>query len=128
MPDYGDIALIDETVTTLDVPALGGRSDGAQRDATPRSGPLHLISVPGMARPHPYLDADGRGWADNDERFFRFSRAIAAFVEADPPDILHLNDWHTGAALGRPRIAAAEPSCRFTTSPTRGWPGPNGST
>lgn len=98
MPDYGDITLIDETVTTLDVPSwVGAASVRTGRHAA--VGPLHLISVPGMARPHPYLDAEGRGWADNDERFFKFSRAIAAFVEADPPDILHLNDWHTGAAL-----------------------------
>ena len=98
MPDYGDIALIDETVTTLDVPAwVGAARVRSGRHA--EVGPLHLISVAGMARSHPYLDADGRGWADNNERFFRFSRAIAAFVEADPPDILHLNDWHTGAVL-----------------------------
>ena len=98
MPDYGDITLIDETVTTLDVPDwVGAALVRTGRHAV--VGPLHLISVPGMARPHPYLDAEGRGWADNDDRFFKFSRAIAAFVEADPPDILHLNDWHTGAVL-----------------------------
>ena len=28
-----------------------------------------------------------------------FARAIAARVEQSPPDVLHLNDWHTGAAL-----------------------------
>ena len=29
----------------------------------------------------------------------RFSRAVAAMVRAAPPDVLHLNDWHTGAVL-----------------------------
>ena len=52
-----------------------------------------------MARSHPYLKPDGDGWPDNAERFFRFARAIAARVEQAPPDVLHLNDWHTGAAL-----------------------------
>jgi starch synthase len=35
----------------------------------------------------------------NAERFFRFARAVAAFVEQDPPDVVHLNDWHTAAVL-----------------------------
>ena len=47
----------------------------------------------------PYLRPDGDGWPDNAERFFRFARAIAARVQQSPPDVLHLNDWHTGAAL-----------------------------
>ncbi len=34
-----------------------------------------------------------------------FSAAIAAFVAPRPPDLLHVNDWHTGAAL-----AAVDPS------------------
>jgi len=98
MPDYGGVELAGETVRRLTVPAWVGR-------ATVRTGEhavvgrLHLISVPGMARPHPYLQPDGDGWADNADRFFRFARAVAAFVEADPPDLLHLNDWHTGSVL-----------------------------
>jgi starch synthase len=98
MPDYGDVALADETVTTLDVPAWVGRAT-VRAGHHPDVGRLHLVSVPGMERPHPYLQADGEGWPDNSERFFRFARALAAFVERDPPDVLHLNDWHTGPAL-----------------------------
>ena len=60
---------------------------------------MHLVSVPGMARSHPYLRPDGSGWADNPARFLAFSRAVAAMVRRDPPDVLHLNDWHTGAVL-----------------------------
>lgn len=98
MPDYGNIALVDETSITLDVPAWVGAAT-VRIGVHPEAGRLHLVSVPGMARPHPYLQADGAGWPDNSERFFRFARAVAAFVAADPPDILHLNDWHTGAVL-----------------------------
>jgi starch synthase len=104
MPDYGDVALADEIRITLDVPHWVGRA--AVRVGThPAVGRLHLVSVPGMARPHPYLQASGEGWIDNSERFFRFARAVAAYVECDPPDVLHLNDWHTGsvsAALTNP--------------------------
>ncbi len=98
MPDYGDIDLVDETTRVLAVP-------GWVEAATIRSGrhplvgALQLVSVPGMARPHPYLTPSGEGWHDNAQRFFRFARAVAALVEHDPPDVLHLNDWHTGPVL-----------------------------
>ena len=98
MPDYGDVDLVDETMIELEVPAWVGAAT-IRMGVHPAVGRLHLVGVPGMARPHPYLQADGSGWPDNSERFFRFARAVAAFVEADPPDVLHLNDWHTGAAL-----------------------------
>lgn len=98
LPDYGDLTLVDETVTKLDVPDWVGAA-AIRSGIHPDVGPLHLVTVPGMARPHPYLQADGTGWPDNDQRFFRFARAVAAYVEANPPDVLHLNDWHTGAVL-----------------------------
>jgi starch synthase len=98
LPDYGDVVLADETTLTLDVPDwVGTAKVRTGRHAT--VGLLHLVSVPGIARPHPYLQPSGEGWADNSERFFRFARAVAAYVEHDPPDVLHLNDWHSGPAL-----------------------------
>lgn len=96
MPDYGGVVLADETVVELDVPDWVG-SATVRRGRHPDVGRLHLVSVPGMARDHPYLQADGQGWGDNSERFFRFSRAVAASIDRDRPDIVHLNDWHTGA-------------------------------
>ena len=104
MPDYGDVALVDETTFALDVPDWVGAAT-VRTGHHPAVGRIHLVSVPGMARPHPYLQATGEGWPDNSERFFRFARAVAAYVEHDPPDVLHLNDWHTGpvlAALSEP--------------------------
>lgn len=98
MPDYGTGALIDEQRTPLEVPDwVGGAT--LRIGIHPTLGRVHLVSVPGMARPHPYLRPDGTGWPDNDERFFRFARAVAAHVERDRPDVLHLNDWHTGTVL-----------------------------
>ena len=98
MPDYGDVTLVDEVTLTLDVPEWVGAAT-IRAGHHPAIGRLHLVSVPAMARPHPYLQPSGEGWVDNDERFFRFARAVAAYVEHDPPDVLHLNDWHTGPVL-----------------------------
>jgi starch synthase len=98
MPDYGDIAVVDETRIDLAVPSWVGPCV-VRRGYHPAVGALTLIGVTGMARPHPYLQPDGSGWPDNSDRFFRFSRAVAALVERDRPDVVHLNDWHTGAAL-----------------------------
>jgi starch synthase len=98
MPDYGDVTLVDETCHDLDVPAWVGAAS-VRAGVHPIAGRLQLVSVPGMARPHPYLKASGEGWPDNSERFFRFARAVAAFVEEHRPDVLHLHDWHTGPAL-----------------------------
>lgn len=98
LPDYFDTELADETMIELDTPtwvgharARSGRLDGV--------GDVVLVSVPGIARPHPYLDADGTGWADNDRRFFAFSAAVAALFRVVGADVLHLNDWHTATAL-----------------------------
>ncbi len=98
MPDYGGIELAGESTIDLDVPSWVG-SARVRIGVHPTVGRLHLVSVPGMARPHPYLQDNGEGWLDNSERFFRFARAVAAYVELDPPDVLHLNDWHTGPVL-----------------------------
>lgn len=98
VPDYGDIALSGEVHEALAVPDWAAPAS-VRIGEHPEVGRLHLVSVPGMARPHPYLQPDGSGWHDNDARFMAFSQAIAALVRSDPPDVLHLNDWHTAAAL-----------------------------
>ena len=80
------------------MPAWGGTASiraGVHDDV----GPLHLVRAAGLARPHPYLQPSGEGWPDNAERFFRFARTVAAWIDADPPDVVHLNAWHTGPVL-----------------------------
>jgi starch synthase len=60
MPDYGGIELAEEITIRLDVPDwVGGATVRAGRH--PVVGRLHLVSVSGMARPHPYLQTDGDG-------------------------------------------------------------------
>ena len=100
MPDYGDVELLGETSFGLgDVPAWV--APAAVRSGThPQAGRLHLVTVPGIVRRHPYVQPDGTGWPDNDARFLGFSMVVAALARRWGPDVLHLNDWHTAAALG----------------------------
>jgi starch synthase len=98
MPDYGGITLVDETTSNLVVPDWVGAAS-IRTGFHAEVGRVHLVSVPGMARSHPYLQPDGHGWADNNERFFRFAAAVASWVTVRPPDVLHLNDWHTSTVL-----------------------------
>jgi starch synthase len=111
LPDYGRIALDDEHVFDLDVPSWAGPAH-ARHGVAAAFGRVTLLSVPGMARPHPYLDPEtGEGWVDNDARFFRFSAAVAALVRSERPDLLHCNDWHTAPTVG---LLADRPPTVFT--------------
>lgn len=98
LPDYGNIPLRGQRKRTLRLPAWA-RPAAARTGIAADVGEVTLVRVPGIERPHPYLDADGQGWPDNDLRFFAFSAAVANLVESTEPDLLHLNDWHTAATL-----------------------------
>ena len=97
LPDYGGITLDETARHELDLP--GWCSPGLMRVGAVDGAPLSLASIPGLARPNPYLDADGRSWPDNDRRFLGFSAAVAFWADRTRPDVLHLNDWHTAATL-----------------------------
>lgn len=99
LPDYGDVELADQSESSIDVPWWVGEAR-LRHGTHPVAGAVTLVDVPGMARPHPYVDADGSGWPDNDHRFMAFSAVVAALAERERPDVVHLNDWHTAAALG----------------------------
>lgn len=98
LPDYGGVELADEVVSGLDVPSwVGGAS--VRTGVNGELGTVHLVSVPGLARPHPYVDEDGSGWPDNAARFFGFSTAVASFANTSGADVVHVNDWHTALTL-----------------------------
>lgn len=98
LPDYGGISLADEEMRPVTVPRWVGPATvrtGVHADV----GEISLVSAPGIERSHPYLQPSGEGWPDNDRRFLSFSQCVAAVASADRPDVVHLNDWHTGSAL-----------------------------
>lgn len=99
VPDHQPWVLADEDVVTLPVPSWA-RPARARTGRLEDGTPVTLVSVPRLRRSHPYVDPDGEGWPDNDARFMAFAAGIAALVDRLRPDVVHLNDWHTGAALG----------------------------
>ncbi len=99
VPDYFATPLTGETVVELVVPEWAGPAR-ARTGKLAGVGDITLIDAHGIAKSHPYVQPDGHGWPDNDRRFMAFSAALAALTEVVVPDVLHLNDWHTCAALG----------------------------
>ncbi len=98
LPDYGGLPFTEHEVVELDAPEWAGPAV-ARRGEMAGVGAMTLVRAYGSERPHPYLQRNGIGWPDNDRRFFAFSIAVAALVRIVEPDVLHLNDWHTGATL-----------------------------
>jgi starch synthase len=99
LPDYFTTELADEEATVVSGIDWVG-SVIARRGALREFGDVTLVSLPGIVRPHPYVEtATGQGWADNDQRFFGFSAAVAKLAELRKVDVVHLNDWHTAAAI-----------------------------
>ena len=120
LPDYTGIALEGEESVDLDVPAWAAPAR-ARRGRSADGLDVTLIDVPGIARPHPYLQPSGEGWYDNDDRFFRFSAAVAALARLRRPDVVHLNDWHTASALAHLDPATRPPT--MLTIHTLGYQG-----
>ena len=108
LPDYFGTPLEDEQPRQIDAPGWA-QPVSARTGIAPDVGEVTFVSVPGIARPHPYVDDWGNGWPDNDTRFMAFSAAVADLVQTSQPDVVHLNDWHTAAALAflwdRPPVA-----------------------
>jgi starch synthase len=99
LPDYFATTLRDEHTLDLDVPHwVGGAL--ARTGELDGFGQITLVRVPGIEKSHPYVEPQsGMGWADNDARFFGFSAAVGALVLRNGADVVHINDWHTGAVL-----------------------------
>ena len=105
LPDYYDTPLEKETVRPLlDVPEWAGPAT-ARTGIAAGVGEITLVNAFGIVKSHPYLQPDGSGWPDNDRRFMAYSAALASLTRSVAPDVLHLNDWHTCAALGHLDIA-----------------------
>lgn len=107
LPDYGGLPFKEDSEESLVVPSWAEPVSVA-RGSLDGFGSVALVRSPTIIRSHPYIDEDGYGWPDNDHRFFVFSASVAALADKDKPDVVHLNDWHTAAALGF--LASKRPS------------------
>jgi len=105
LPDYYRWDLDDEIVEPVRAPKWAEPvtvRSGTHRDV----GSITLVDVNGISRDNPYVGADGEGWPDNDRRFAGFSAVVAELIGQRRPDIVQLNDWHTGlvpAFMAQPR-------------------------
>ena len=98
LPDYGGIELRGEKKKPIGVPGWAGKM--WERTGThPAVGELTLLGSAEIQKPNPYVDSAGEAWADNDLRFMQFSAAIAAWRDATSPNVVHLNDYHSAAAV-----------------------------
>jgi starch synthase len=64
-----------------------------------RHTPVYFVDCPKyFDREDLYRDTDGSDYADNDERFVLFSRAVLETAKAVDfrPDVVHCHDWQTG--------------------------------
>lgn len=122
LPDYSETELADERPRDINVPTWAGPAT-ARRGVAAGVGDVTLVKAPGIVKPHPYIDETGQGWPDNDLRFFAFSAVVANLVATSQPDVLHLNDWHTAAALA---FLRERPPAVLTihTLGYQGWAGP----
>jgi starch synthase len=98
VPDYSETPLADERIEVIEVPEWVGAAT-ARTGTLEGFGEVTLVDVPDIRRLGAYGDPDGDGYTDNDRRFFAFSAAVAAIASSSNPDIVHVNDWHTGAVL-----------------------------
>ncbi len=124
LPDYFGTALADETIIDLDVPEWAGPAV-ARHGVLADFGHVTLVDVPDMARLGAYGDPGGGGYWDNDRRFIRFSAAVAALAILTSPDVVHVNDWHTSAALaflpgGIPSVVSIH-NLAYQGACDRGW-------
>ena len=102
-PRYGcvDVAAFDLrrrrsrlSVTVKGKSIQGGLLEGS----TPNGVPVLFVDQPGYFDREGLYGSGGQDFADNDERFAFFSRAVleACRQAGLEPDVIHCNDWHTG--------------------------------
>lgn len=102
MPDYGLIELRDVAEDTLDYLPDWCPKVCVRRGWADHVGQVTLLSFAGSERAHPYVNpATGEGWDDSDQYFLTFAAALAQLSVVRNPDVVHCNDWHTAAAIGR---------------------------
>lgn len=118
LPRYGALSAATADAKVIARTELQHRTVEILETTAPQGQTLWLVSCTALFDRDggPYVDANGRDWPDNAERFALFSRAIAWLSTHSPdvaftPDVVHLNDWQTGlAAALMARDTAAPPA------------------
>ncbi len=85
--------------TRLSVPVKGKPIHGGILEGRGEAGVTYLfVDQPGYFDRDGLYGTDGKDFADNDERFAFFSRAVfeSCRLVGMSPDIIHCNDWQTG--------------------------------
>jgi len=100
IPDHGGSpGLVVDFEEPLDVPDWAGPAI-VRYGTVPGFGKVIAVRAAATSDVHPYNDpSTGLGWVDNDLRYLAFSAAVAALAVRRQPDVVHLNDWHTAAAV-----------------------------
>ena len=98
VPDYFATVLEEQRVVPLEVPEWAGPAT-ARTGRLEGFGEITLVDVPDIRRAGAYGDPGGDAYDDNDRRFIRFSAAVGALARLGRVDVLHVNDWHTSAAI-----------------------------
>ena len=117
LPDYGD--RVEPGRRSNPSMCLGGPARCGPDRSHPAVGELTLLGSGRAAEAHPYVDASGEAWPDNELRFMQFSPRDRARRDATKPDVVHLNDYHT---RGRVAMGAA-PAPTVLTIHTLGYQG-----
>ena len=75
----------------------------------------HLFDRPG----NPYVDSEGRDWADNHFRFGALSRVAADIAREGAggflPEVVHAHDWQAGLTAAYLRLEGGRPVATVTT-------------
>jgi len=106
MPYYGTVELADARAQSLSTPSWVGPTT-VHSGSLPGFERVSLIEIPGSRRTNPYVDPNGLPWPDLDGQFLAFSAAVARLAAGTQPDVVHLNDWHTGSVAGLLELPAA---------------------
>lgn len=91
-----------QALASLRIPGWGGQVRILQ-GSFKEDLPIYLVDIPGLfdRAGNPYVNAQGKDWKDNADRFAAFARVIVAIALKQTsidwrPDLVHCNDWQTG--------------------------------
>jgi starch synthase len=108
LPGYANVLqLLENTQVVCELGAIfgAGRVTLTKGNFPQQAMTIYVLDAPlyYQRSGNPYLDANGKEWSDNAQRFALLSWVAAhiSFGELDDqwcPDILHAHDWHTGLA------------------------------